>query len=145
MKQLILPFFALVLVACGGPTYKTTLSGANEKPNAVTSNGAGSVTAVLDGAKLDVTGNYSTLSGPATNAHIHGPADAANTGGVVCPLTVTEGANAGTGTLAGSCDISETASATTLTAANLNAGMYYVNVHTTLNPGGEIRGQLAKQ
>ena len=29
--------------------------------------------------------------------------------------------------------------------ADLNANMYYVNVHSAANPGGEIRGQLIKQ
>lgn len=29
-------------------------------------------------------------------------------------------------------------------AANLQAGRWYVNVHTAANPGGEIRGQFTK-
>ena len=34
-------------------------------------------------------------------------------------------------------------SAETAFIAGLNGGQTYGNVHTTLNPGGEIRGQLA--
>ena len=29
--------------------------------------------------------------------------------------------------------------------ADLNANMYYVNIHSAAYPGGEIRGQLIKQ
>jgi hypothetical protein len=29
-------------------------------------------------------------------------------------------------------------------AADLQAGRWYVNVHTAANPGGEIRGQFTK-
>ena len=142
MNKMIVPFFALVLVGCGGPTYKATLSGANEKPNAVTTNGAGNATAVLDGTVLEVSGSYQNLSGAATSAHIHGTADANNNASVVCSLTITESATAGTGTIAGNCD---TATITALTKANLDTNMYYVNIHTAANAAGEIRGQLLKQ
>jgi len=142
MKKTIVPLFALVMVGCGGPAYRATLSGANEKPNAVTTSGTGSVTAMLDGTVLEVSGNYSGLSGAATSAHIHGTADANNNASVVCALTITESATAGTGTLAGNCD---TATITALTKTNLDANMYYVNVHTATNAAGEIRGQLLKQ
>src|SRR5262245_35436610 len=112
-----------VVIACGPPTYKATLSGANEVP-AVTSNGSGSVTVTLDGVDIDITGSYMGLSGAASGAHIHGPADA---GEVVpapaCPLTFTEGTTAGSGTITGECHDFD--------VAGLNAGKYYVNVHTT--------------
>jgi len=126
------------LVGCGGgyPTYTATLAGAHEVPP-VTSSGTGNVTATLNGTTLTVSANYSGLSGAAQLAHIHGPADAANTAAVACPLQITESATVGTGTLAGTC--------TSFDVANLNAGMFYVNVHTAAHGGGEIRGQLAKQ
>jgi hypothetical protein len=37
-----------------------------------------------------------------------------------------------------------TGPATAAQAADLMAGKYYVNIHTTANPGGEIRGQVTK-
>ncbi|HYV43615.1 MAG TPA: CHRD domain-containing protein [Myxococcaceae bacterium] len=126
----------LALAACGGPTYKATLNGNSEVP-AVTTSATGSFTGTLDGTKLDVTGNYSGLSGAASAAHLHGPADATATASPVCTLTFTESATAGTGTLGGEC--------TGLVMDDLNAGKLYVNVHTAAHGGGEIRGQVAKQ
>jgi len=134
--QSIVLFAAVLAFAACGPGYKATLSGANEVP-AVTSSATGSVSASLDGTKLDVSGTYSGLSGAATAAHIHGPAATTATGPVVCPLVATEGSTAGSGTLSGEC--------ATIVVADLNANMLYVNVHTAANGGGEIRGQLVKQ
>lgn len=135
--QSIVSFAAvLALAACGGPTYKATLSGDAEVP-AVTSTGTGSVTITVDGTTLDVTGNYSGLSGAATAAHLHGPADATQSAANVCGLTVAETSPAGTGTLSGECP--------SFDIAGLNSGMYYVNIHTAAHAGGEIRGQIAKQ
>jgi hypothetical protein len=125
-----------VLAACGGTSYKATLTGGAEVPT-VASSATGSVTLTLDGTTADITGNYAGLSGAAQAAHIHGPSDAASTAPVLCALTFTESATAGTGTLAGECP--------TFDVTNLNAGKLYVNVHTVAHGGGEIRGQLAKQ
>ncbi|MBI3416173.1 MAG: CHRD domain-containing protein [Verrucomicrobia bacterium] len=92
------------------------MNGAAEKPNAVTTAGG--------------------LSGPATAAHIHGPADASTAAGVMVGLTAP---SASSGTLSGTIDL------TTLTAAQVTAiktGNAYVNIHTAAHPAGEIRGQV---
>jgi CHRD domain-containing protein len=137
--QLIVSVAAVLsLAACGGASYTATLSGSNEVP-AVTTSASGTFTGTMDGTSMDVTGSYTGLSGPATAAHIHGPSDASNTGPVVCTLTATESATAGTGTLSGECT-----GTSALTVTDLNNGMYYVNVHTTAHGGGEIRGQISK-
>jgi hypothetical protein len=111
---------------------KATLSGASEVPP-TTSAGTGSATATLDTAtgKLiwDVT--YSGLTGPAKAAHIHGPAGPGQNAGVVVPLK---------GNLAS--PIRGSATLTAPQMADLEAGQYYVNIHTAANKGGEIRGQL---
>lgn len=149
MYKMLLAGLALVAVmtSCGGAmtnTYKTTLAGSSEVPP-VTTTATGTVTATLDITTkvLTVTGSYSGLSGPvvAPGAHIHGPAAVGVNAGVLFSLTATDGATAGTGTLVQATTI-------TLTDAQIieiNDGKYYVNLHTTLNNNGEIRGQLIKQ
>ena len=41
--------------------------------------------------------------------------------------------------------ITGTATLTDAQVADLEAGKYYVNIHTAANRGGEIRGQLTKK
>ncbi len=144
---LALGFGILVFAACNTtpvlPTYKATLSGAAEKPTAVTTAGTGDVTATLDGATLTLKINFSGLSGVATGAHVHGPADentAVNPPICLFADKIVAGATAGTGSITATCPIDAT-----LTVANLDASKFYVNIHTAANPGGEVRGQLKKQ
>jgi hypothetical protein len=77
---------------------------------------------------------YNGLSGPATAAHIHGPADVSGNAGVALNL-VSGGAP--------SSPITGSATLTPAQAADLMNGKWYVNVHTQANPSGEIRGQIA--
>ena len=114
--------------------FKADLSAANESP-AVTSAGKGSATASLDTATktLTWTVEYSGLSGPATAAHIHGPAAVGANAGVLIPFT---------GDLAS--PIKGSATLTDAQVSDLEAGKMYVNVHTAANKAGEIRGQLER-
>jgi hypothetical protein len=82
--------------------------------------------------KLSWKLNYSGLSGPATAAHFHGPAEPGKNAGVAVPISNTASGSEGSATL------------TDAQAADLTAGKYYINVHTAANPGGEIRGQVTK-
>jgi hypothetical protein len=75
---------------------------------------------------------YNSLSGPATAAHFHGPADVTANSGVAIPLA----SGAPSSPITGSATLTEPQ------AEQLMAGMWYVNVHTQANPGGEIRGQV---
>ena len=136
LRLSVLGVLALCLVSGAAQAetkiFKATLSGASEVPP-TTSAGTGTATATLDTAtgKLvwDVT--YSGLTGPAMAAHIHGPADPGQNAGVVVPFK---------GKLAS--PIKGSATLTAAQMADLEAGKYYVNIHTAANKGGEIRGQL---
>ena len=135
LRLSVLGVLALCLVSGAAQaetkTFKATLSGASEVPP-TTSAGTGAATATLDTAtgKLvwDVT--YSGLTGPALAAHIHGPSDPGQNAGVAVPLKVTPSPIKGSKVL------------TAAQMADLEAGKYYVNIHTAANKGGEIRGQL---
>lgn len=125
-------------VAFAGPAFadkmKATLDGKSEvPPNA----SAGSGTADIDydpaSKKLSWKVTYSGLTGAATAAHFHGPAEAGKNAGVAVPI-----ANPNTSPVEGSATLTDAQ------AADLVAGKYYVNVHTAANPGGEIRGQVMK-
>jgi len=124
----------LTLSACGGPEeFKATLSGMAERPNPVTTNATGAVTATLTEKTLAVSGTFNNLSGAATAAHIHGPADRDSIADPICTLTA---AAAASGTLAGNCSLTDAQ------VVQLKDGKMYVNVHTSANPTGEVRGQL---
>ena len=110
------------------------LSGANEVPP-VQSQAKGTAEVTYDpaGKKVNWTVNYSGLSGPATAAHFHGPAERGKNAGVAVPIH-----NQGTSPVKGSATLTDAQ------AADLQAGRYYINIHTAANPGGEIRGQVTK-
>jgi CHRD domain len=112
-------------------TYKAELKGSQEVP-ANDSKGTGTATLSYDTAsktlKWKVT--YSGLSGPATAAHIHGPAEAGKNAGVVIGFAKPDSPIEGSATL------------TDAQTADLAAGKLYINVHTAANKGGEIRGQV---
>lgn len=136
-------------------TFKAAMAGAGEIP-ANTSTGSGTFTATLDTATnvftYDIT--FSGLTSPVNNGHIHGPAFATANAGTTINFNTLAGATFSFGQTAGTAHGSAVlTSATQITAAIngdslkkiLMAGMAYANIHTTQNPGGEIRGQIVKQ
>jgi len=128
--------FALTSRAkAAGTTFKADMKGSSEVPSNTTS-GTGSATVTLDGDKITWNVTFSGLTGPATAAHIHGPAPEGKNAGVLIWLS-TKGKPA-TSPLTGSATL------TAAQASDLTNGQCYVNVHTAKNPGGEIRGQLTK-
>jgi hypothetical protein len=125
-------------VALAGPAFaekmKATLDGKSEVPPTTS---AGTATADIDydaaTKKLTWKLTYSGLTGPATAAHFHGPAEDGKNAGVAVAIP-----NAGSSPVEGSATLTDAQ------AADLTAGKYYVNIHTAANPGGEIRGQVSK-
>ncbi len=114
--------------------FKADLNSASEVPP-VTGAGKGSAMVSLDTASktLTWTVTYSGLGGPATAAHIHGPAAPGANAGVLVPFN---------GDLAS--PIKGSATLTDAQISDLEAGKWYVNIHTAANKSGEIRGQLVR-
>lgn len=125
-------------VALAGPAfadqYKAALSAKSEvPPNASAATGSADINYDPATKKLSWKLTYSGLTGPATAAHFHGPAETGKNAGVAVAIP-----NAGTSPVEGSATLTDAQ------AADLTSGKYYVNVHTQANPGGEIRGQVTK-
>lgn len=146
-SSLFILLFASLIAACGGggggspamvgppppPPYVryAALSGPQEAP-ANASAAVGAATFSLDPATRTLTGTVTTTGIAGTAAHIHEGAPGV-AGPVIIPLT---GGTAGVWTVPAS---------TVLTDAQvtaLQANSYYVNVHSTAFPAGEIRGQI---
>jgi hypothetical protein len=138
MNKSIIAVFALGAVAFSGAAnaekLKATLDGKAEVPPTA-SNATGTADLDYDAAskKLSWTVTYSGLSGPATAAHFHGPAEPGKNAGVAVPIPN-----------AASSPVKGEATLTDAQAADLLGGKYYINIHTAANPGGEIRGQVTK-
>ena len=132
---------ATVLLSAGvanaqrGETFTGRLSTVPVDPVASrTTTGSGTLTAVLEGNKLTITGKFDGMNSPATLAHVH-RAPRGLRGPNVFDLVVTK---ATSGTVEGTI---------TLTAAQveeLKRFGYYVQIHTEKNPEGHLRGWLLK-
>ena len=128
------------------------LHGYNEVP-AVSSPGSGTFAAEIDDQKITFDLRYSGLQATAVAAHIHFAQRDVN-GAVVAFLCGGGGKPAcpASGTVTGTVvpsDVGAGAAAQGIAAgefdelvAAIRAGRAYVNVHSTLFPGGEIRAQL---
>lgn len=138
MNKTVIAIFALGAIAFAAPAsaekLKAMLDGKSEVP-ATTSSGTGTADLDYDAAskKLSWKLSYSGLSGPATAAHFHGPAETGKNAGVAVPIPG-----------AANSPVEGSATLTDAQAADLLAGKLYVNIHTAVNPGGEIRGQVTK-
>ena len=112
---------------------KADLKALNEVPaNDSAATGAADASYDTDTKALSITVTFSDLSGPAIGAHIHGPAEQGANAGIMLPFGSVES------------PIQLSATLTDAQTADLLAGKLYVNIHTELNPGGEIRGNLTK-
>ena len=140
MNAAILPAAALALCLLGTGAqaeiidFTASLDGASEVP-ARTLHAHGSAKAELDTDTdgltfvIDVRG----LTGPAVAAHFLGPADVGQNAPPVVMIAPSASPLQGYARL------------TPAQVSDLRAGRWYVNVHTALNPGGEIRGQMLEE
>ena len=117
--------------------WTATLDQAQEVPTPVPVPGAsGSAFGTIDTETGLLAWNlaFSGLSAPPVAAHFHAP----GARGVTAPVFVDIGAISGLNSPSiGSTTIALAA------AQQLLDGLFYINVHTALNPSGEIRGQVA--
>jgi hypothetical protein len=115
-------------------TLKADLKGSNEVPPN-SSAGSGTAQATLDTATKVLTWTiaYKDLSGPVVGAHFHGPSEPGKNAGIVVPFKTVEKSP-----IQGSATLSDAQ------IADLLAGKWYANIHTAANPGGELRGNMAK-
>jgi hypothetical protein len=115
--------------------YKAELKASAEVPPN-DSKGTGTLEASYDttSKKLTWTITYAGLTGPATAAHFHGPAASEATAPPVVPLS---------GDLAS--PIKGEAFLTDAQLPELQAGRWYLNIHTAAHKDGELRGQVAKK
>jgi hypothetical protein len=119
-------------------TLSGSASGAQEVP-AVTTQGTGTLTGSYNSSTnaISYTITWTGLSGPPSLMHFHGPAAAGENASVVLPITGFPATAAGT--------ISGSGALTDAQEADLLAGKWYYNIHTSAHGGGEIRGQVAVQ
>jgi hypothetical protein len=113
--------------------FSATMNTAQEVPkeHGAPANAGGTFTAVLNGKIMRWKLTFQNLSGVATAAHIHLGAKR-KSGPVLIALC-------GAGCKS---PVSGATIVSPAVAKSLQSGSTYVNVHTTKNPGGEIRGQL---
>jgi hypothetical protein len=120
-------------------TFTATLDASQQvPPNTSTATGTGSV--VLDDVADTMTVNMSWqgLTGPALAAHIHGPGAVGTNAAILFPFSNVPAATSGS--------IPEQVIAITpAQISDLEAGLYYMNIHTPNFPLGEIRGQLVPE
>jgi predicted extracellular nuclease len=111
-------------------TFNIVLEGAQETP-ANNSAGVGSGTAVIDTVNNTITLNltFSGLTGTVNNAHLHGPAMRGMAAGVKIGISQAS-------------PITDVLTYSETDEADILAGLWYVNIHSTVFPGGELRGQM---
>jgi hypothetical protein len=136
-KNSLLTGFAIVAILTASSAsaetlkFKADLRGSSEAPpNDSAGKGMADITFDTDTKKLKWTVTSSGLSGNPTAAHFHGPAAPGENAGPVVDVS-----NA---LASGSAEITDKH------LADLQAGRWYLNIHTEKFPDGEIRGQVER-
>jgi hypothetical protein len=128
--------FGLSLAAQSDETFKARLSAvpADARTRADLA-GAGSVSAVLTGTKLGITGLFEGLLTAATSASLHSAVTAGVRGPAIGDLTISK---ATSGTIRGSIEL------TPQQLTNLHKGGLYIQIHSEKAPDGVLWGWLLR-
>lgn len=137
-------------VAAEEMKFMAELTGASQVPP-VDSEAIGLADVIVDTEAMSVTWMiaHDGLSGPPVAGHFHGPATPAE----IAPPVIDLGGGAYGATLDSEKSENEnvvengtegSAELTVEQLADLQAGRYYINIHTTQHPDGEIRGQVVE-
>ncbi|MEO7560882.1 MAG: CHRD domain-containing protein [Nitrosospira sp.] len=153
MKRWI--FFVLLSLASFGANaalihLNAFLDGAQEVPQSgqAAAGGSSFASMLFDDTTnvLSWTISYSLNTGPANAAHFHGatnPGDPSGVG-IASPVRITIPDITGTssGIVSNSFDLDALVNPAD-NAGNLLGGLWYINIHTSTFPSGEIRGQIS--
>src|SRR5262245_53437966 len=111
--------------------FTAELKGSTEvPPTDSAATGSADVTVDTETKKLSWTVTSTGLSGDPAAAHFHGPAAPGENAGPVVDISAA--------IAKGSADLTDAQ------LADLEAGKWYINIHTGKFPDGEIRGQVEK-
>jgi hypothetical protein len=142
----------------GGDNLRERLTGYEEDPKVVSTTGTGQFRARINGGEIRYQLSYAALEGAVQQAHIHfgGAAQSGDVSVFLCsnlgngpagtqacpdaPATIT-GTIRPADVIGPAVQGIEAGEFPELVAA-IRAGVTYVNVHSTLYPGGEVRAQL---
>ena len=122
-----------MMASAGTVILEATIDGAQTNAGAGTESVAtGRAFMALNDASNELTWNltWQDLTLPAVAAHFHGPALPNENAGVQVAISGLASPSTGAAVLSGE------------QAADLLAGLWYINIHTTTYPGGEIRGRV---
>ncbi len=137
---------AASLAGASAQSFIANLTGAQDGGGA--RQGSGTVNLTLSGTNLTLSGSFSGISAPATAGHIHGPGAVGVNAPVIYDL-VSLGVlsfSGTSGTYNGTIHLGPLANFPAYTLAqqitDLDNSLWYLNVHDSTFPGGEIRGQI---
>lgn len=125
--------FGLTVQAASITVFNTVMTGDQANAGMGTGSpgkGAGTMSLDSDTGLFSWFIAWENLVGDVTNAHFHGPASTNENGGVQVAIDFTTNPTEGSVVL------------TAQQIDDLLQGLWYVNIHSSVNPGGEIRGQV---